>query len=259
MSHLIVSSGATQNKVLYRLLEADSVLERSVDGGRTWIRAQLHFQGRDNQQKFDRKRMRTTIVGTNGLTLYGRVYRRPGVRDLSAPQVALWRGVYVSHDGGDDWHLFASDLVIGTTVAEHGSAVFAVSASGLVESKDDGRTWSAAQIAQHLPRSFPITGAEKAPPDRRGEPLAVYQMEFSPNDSHAVFLVTNGGLFISHDEGQNWCLTTFGSDTFDMVSSVALANQSGSHVFATTVDRSGPALWESRNGGLSFQRVSIGE
>jgi len=43
-----------------------------------------------------------------------------------------------------------------------------------------------------------------------------------------------------------------------MVSSVALANTPGSHVFVTTVDRSGPLLWESKDGGQSFLRITLG-
>jgi photosystem II stability/assembly factor-like uncharacterized protein len=143
-------------------------------------------------------------------------------------------------------------------VAEHGGSVFAVSTSGIVQSRDNGRSWSAALMAYHLPKTFPITGAENGPPDRREKPLAVYQMEFSADNPDSAFFVTNGGLFITHDAGKNWCLTTFGSDMFNMVSSVALANTSGSHVFVTTVDRSGPLLWESKNGGQSFQRITLG-
>ena len=82
-------------------------------------------------------------------------------------------------------------------------------------------------------------------------------MEFPADNPDSIFLVTNGGLFITHDAGKNWCLTTFGSDMFNMVSSVALANTSGSHVFVTTMDRSGPLLWESKNGGQSFQRITL--
>jgi hypothetical protein len=258
VSHLVASSGAAQGRVLYRLSNDDSVLERSVDGGQSWITAQLRFQSGDSAQELDRKRLKIAIVGTNGLTLYGRVYRRAGQKDLSDAHVASWPGVYVSRDGGDDWQPFARDLVVGTAVADRGDAVFAVSASGLVQSKDNGRNWSAALMGYHLPKSFSITGAEKAPPDRREKSLAVYQMEFPADNPDSVFLVTNGGLFITHNAGENWCLTTFGSDMFNMVSSVALANPSGSHVFATTVDRSGPALWESRDAGLSFRRISVG-
>lgn len=149
-------------------------------------------------------------------------------------------------------------LVVGTTVAEHGGSVFAVSASGLVESKDNGRSWSAALMGHHLPKSFPITGAEKAHPDRREKSLAVYQIGFPADNPDSIFLVTNGGLFITHNAGEKWCLTTFGSDMLNMVSSIALANPSGSHLFVTTVDRSGPLLWESKNSGQSFQRITLG-
>jgi photosystem II stability/assembly factor-like uncharacterized protein len=258
VSHLVASSGAAQSRVLYRLSNDDSVLERSVDGGQSWITAQLRFQSEDSAQELDRKSLKITIVGTNGLTIYGRVYRRAAVKDLSDSHVASWPGVYVSRDGGDDWQPFARDLVVGTAVAEHGGSVFAVSARGLVESKDNGHSWSAASMAYHLPKSFPIMGAEKAPPERREKSLAVYQMEFPPDNSDSVFLVTNAGLFITHNAGEKWCLTTFGSNMFNMVSSVALVNPSGSHIFVTTVDHSGPLLWESKNGGQSFQRVTLG-
>jgi photosystem II stability/assembly factor-like uncharacterized protein len=257
VSHLVASSGTAQSRVLYRLLNDDSVLERSVDGGQSWVTAQLRFQSGDGAQELDRKRLKITIVGTNGLTLYGRVYRRAGLKDLSDSHVASWPGVYVSRDGGDDWQPFARDLVVGTTVAEHGDSVFAVSASGLVVSRDNGRSWSAALMAYHLPKSFPITGAEKAHPDRREKSLTVYQIEFPADNPDSVFLVTNGGLFITHNAGEKWCLTTFGSDVLNMVSSVALANPSGSHLFVTTVGRSGPLLWESKNSGQSFQRITL--
>lgn len=42
LDHLVVSSGAFRSKVvLYRLVKSGSVLERSVDDGRSWTRAQL--------------------------------------------------------------------------------------------------------------------------------------------------------------------------------------------------------------------------
>lgn len=257
VSHLVASSATAQNRVFYCVLNDDSVLERSVDGGQSWISAKLRFQSGDGTQEFDPKRLKITIVGANGLTIYGRVYRRAALKELSDFYVRFRPGVYVSRDGGDEWQPFAWDLVVGTAVAEHGGSVFAVSPSGLVESKDNGRSWSTALMAYHLPKSFPITGAEKAPPDRREKSLAVYQMEFPVDNPSSVFLVTNGGLFITHSAGENWCLATFGSDIFNMVSSVALANPSGSHVFVTTVDRSGPLLWESKNGGQSFRRITV--
>src|SRR5689334_7491718 len=209
LSNLVASSGAGQSRVLYRLSNDDSVLERSVDGGRSWITAQLRFQSGDSSRRLDRKSLELALVGTNGLTLYGRVYRRAGLKDLSDSHVASWLGVYVSRDGGDKWQLFARDLVVGTVVAEHGGSVFAVSTSGIVQSRDNGRSWSAASMAYHLPKTFPITGAENGPPDRREKPLAVYQMEFSADNPDSAFFVTNGGLFITHDAGKNWCLTTF--------------------------------------------------
>jgi hypothetical protein len=258
VNHLVGSSGPAQSRVLYRLSTDDSMLERSVDGGQSWITAKLRFQSGDSVQEMDRKRLKITIVGTNGLTLYGRVYKRAGLKGLSDSDIASWPGVYVSRDGGNEWQPFARDLVVGTAVVEHGGSVFGVSASGLVESKDNGRSWSAALMAYLLPKSFLITGTEKAPPDRREKSLAVYQMEFPDDNPDSVFLVTNGGLFITHDAGKNWCLATFGSDMFNMVSSVALANTSSSHVFVTTMDRSGPLLWESKNGGQSFQRITLG-
>jgi photosystem II stability/assembly factor-like uncharacterized protein len=140
----------------------------------------------------------------------------------------------------------------------HNGSVFAVRTTGVVESKDNGRTWSAAEIAGRLPKSLPITSAQNAPPDRRQRNLWVYQMEFPQSDPLSAFLVTNGGLFITHDNGKNWCLATFGSDVLNTVASVAFADESGFHVLAITVDYSGPALWRSQDGGRSFQRVHVG-
>lgn len=47
VSHLVASSGTAQRSVLYRLLNDDSVLERSVDGGQSWVTSQLRFQSGD--------------------------------------------------------------------------------------------------------------------------------------------------------------------------------------------------------------------
>ena len=72
-------------------------------------------------------------------------------------------------------HIFlarALTVSLGKCLAAGFGSVFGVSASGLVESKDNGRSWSAALMAYLLPKSFLITGAEKAPPDRREKSLA---------------------------------------------------------------------------------------
>jgi hypothetical protein len=98
MRHLVASSGATQSKVIYRLLESDSALERSVNSGRSWVRAQMRFHGRDGEDKLEHKVTTITIVGTNGLTLYARI----GARESKYSQETPWPGVYASHDGGDE-------------------------------------------------------------------------------------------------------------------------------------------------------------
>lgn len=253
LDHLVVSSGTYGSKgVLYRLLKSGSVLERSEDGGLGWTRAKLLFPGRSSEDKAQPKGVRITVVGANGLRLYGRA------RGFYSQDIPV-SGIYVSNDGGDRWQLFSTDLVVGTTVAEHEGLILGVSTAGVVESRDNGRTWAAAEIAQKLPTSLPLRDAQAAPVGRRQKKLEVYQMEFPQTHPDSVFLVTNGGLFITHDEGKNWCVATFGSDVLYTVSSVALVNESGSHLLATTVERAGAVLWESKDGGQSFRRIPVQE
>jgi photosystem II stability/assembly factor-like uncharacterized protein len=252
MTHLVASSGASHLEVVYRLLERDSVLERSVDEGKTWIRAKLQLPKRSNSENAEPIHIKLAVVGTYGLTVYARI----GIRDPRATNDP-WPGVYVSRDGGDEWGLFASNLIPGTGVADYKGTVVAVDESGLIESKDHGKTWSPAQIAQHLPTSLSLVGGEEVQSDRRSKKLEFYQLEASRSDLHSIFLVTNGGLFISHDDGRNWCLARFGSDALYAVSSIALVNDSASRVLASTVTHASPALWESNDGGRSFHRILV--
>ena len=92
------------------------------------------------------------VRSTNGLRLYARA------RAFDS-QDTPWPGVYVSHDGSDNWQLFSTDLIVGTTVAEHEGLVLGVTTAGVVESSDNGRTWSAAEITQKLPTSLPLRDA----------------------------------------------------------------------------------------------------
>src|SRR5215813_12416009 len=58
MSRLVVSSGITHSKVLYRLSDGASQLERSTDNGRTWVPAKLDFHKANGEHK---QRTRTNI------------------------------------------------------------------------------------------------------------------------------------------------------------------------------------------------------
>jgi len=251
MSHLVIASGAARGKNLYRLLQDDSVLERSDDMGKRWRRTMLRLQPladlRGTQQ-----RMRLRIVGVNDLTLYANLE----TKDVTAGRE--WKalqGVYVSRNGGDDWQVFSKTLVAGSPVSEAGGVVFGIDGTGLVESRDEGQTWSATEIGQHLPAVLPLQDAQNAPVSRRSRNVQIYQMEFEQGNPHSAFLVTNGGLFVTHDNGKKWCLLTFGSDALYTVSSVAIAD--GSHIFATSTDLLGPKLWESKDGGESFHPVPV--
>lgn len=70
------------------------------------------FPRRDSEDKAQQKQVRITILGTNGLRLFARAR-------VFDSQNTPWPGVYVSHDGSDNWQLFSTDLIVGTTVAEH--------------------------------------------------------------------------------------------------------------------------------------------
>jgi photosystem II stability/assembly factor-like uncharacterized protein len=142
-------------------------------------------------------------------------------------------------------------------VVERDGLIFGVDSTGLVESKDSGRTWSRAKLGQHLPTAFHLQGFEDAPTNRKSKELEMYQLEFQQGNHPFVLLVTNGGLFITRDNGINWCVVRFGSDMLYSVQSVAIADRDPSHILATTTDIHGPKLWESNDGGESFHPVLI--
>src|SRR5262249_28719516 len=108
MSRLVVSSGITHSKVLYRLSDGASQVERSTDNGRTWVPAKLDFHKANGEHK-QRTRTNITILGTHGLTLYARA----ATKESPDSSGHSWPDVYVSRDGGDNWQLFATDLVVG--------------------------------------------------------------------------------------------------------------------------------------------------
>lgn len=259
LTHLVTASGAGRGKTLYRVsgnyssLEGSSVLERSDDLGKSWRRATLRFQSLAGSPEGVRKQIRLRILGVNDLTLYASI----AVANEAAREWKALPGIYVSRDGGDQWRLFSTDLSTESAVVETDKFIFGLGSTGLVKSKDDGRTWTPAEIGQRLPAAFSLQGFENAPIDRKSKPLEVYQLEFQPGDPPSAFLVTNGGLFITHDNGKTWCLVTFDSDALYTVQSVAIADGDGLHVLATTAGPKGSELWESKDGGKAFNRVPL--
>ncbi len=160
-------------------------------------------------------------------------------------------GTFVSYDAGDTWHLFSGALVFGSSLGISPSdpkVMIGVSKDGVVKTMDGGVTWKPVGEQDALSRPVAQSSADEidaaaktlnVSPDsvraRAALGLQVYKIEFQKESSVDVLLITNKGLYQSHDGGNSWYLLKVGPDRIGFVNS-ALYDPQNSHTMYLGTD-----------------------
>jgi len=244
--------------VVYRY-RPDELLMRSVDGGAHWVDCAFIVDGLSPQQfvaKVVNKESQaklsfslSAIQPGSPSTIYGVLVIGPDPETLKTIGLP---GVYVSHDAGDHWSMFAPDLrgwdpdesnsVLGINPSNP-KQMLGHAKSGLVISADGGVTWRPVGQQSELEKPAEIKGRKDAiaqRPDASSIPiyptwayLKVYQIEFQ-RGSGAIYLLTNKGLYRSEDSAQTWCLVYSGTPSVSELTSLVFDPDNPKRLFVNT-------------------------
>ena len=181
--------------------------------------------------------------------------------------------MYVSYDGGDNWTSFSRTVgnvrnrldnppTLGISAANP-KLMIAPGQEGLMRTRDGGRTWSPVgqQTELERPAEQKFRAASIADLRRKGvttpipetAPVArfkVSQIEFQPDDSSVVYLVSNKGLYRSEDGGDSWCLFLWGTPKLDSIKSLIFNPSNPRQLFVATET----TVMKSSDGGCKFHR-----
>ncbi len=211
------------DSVIYKYTE-NGLLERSRDRGKTWSVCKFIIDGMSTSD-FGR----TIAKSSDAKILFHFVTAKPNdpnslygsfsvvVLPVTNLQMNGKRievpGIFSSVDAGDNWTTFSlelngfraderSPLGIDPTNSQR---MLGHGRSGMVLTKDGGRSWVPVSQQAALERPASIKGRQDSP--ERGFPdmayLQVTQISFQA--SGGIFLLTNKGLYVSRDEGRSWC------------------------------------------------------
>ena len=108
-------------------------------------------------------------------------------------------GLWESTDGGETFIQVRSDNVLHPTAISVGATtrLFGIDTTGLIESRDGGRTWSSLA----MPRTFPMTSFAASA------------------DGRILYAGAQDGLYISEDGGRSWSVTAYAGSAFALTTS----------------------------------------
>jgi len=258
-----------------------NVFEHSMDGGRTWARLKFKISS-DGARPWVQdwqKRPGVQIAPHFNAMLPGNpvaLYASPLMRvpQNGGPEgFSPWRslgGIYVSHDGGDNWAFVtdrvSSDYAVGVSPVDP-RFMMGVGEKGLVQSKDGGRTWAPVGPQNLFDFRFELKGRRKylteaGLPLSEGwlhpEKLEIAQIAISPMDQNLIMLRTNIGAILSRDGGQTLCLLALGGDVFWPIVRILMSPYRPSEIYVSTTYTlpDHPAqLLVSKDRGCTFQTL----
>lgn len=259
----------------------DGLLSKSLDGGVHWIECQFNVNGLSAQQfaskvaQDDHAALAfnlSAIHPHDPATIYG-TFTVGRIRSKTYPgtygKAIDLPGVYVSHDAGDHWSIFAPNLR-GMNPNERTHLGIAPSdpnrmigrgESGLVMTMDGGKSWSPVGQQADLEAPAELKGRREElarRPDGASIPLypeftylAVLQIEFQHGSTNVIYLVTNKGLYKTEDSARTWRLIYAGAPSYYELNSLLIDRENPSRLFLGTRDK----VLISEDGGCHFRTL----
>lgn len=280
---VIYFSGSGKSRVLLTQDSNTGSIYRSSDSGASWTELKFSVDGKSASEwsrAFDRTpgdelvpRL-AAVSPRDPLEIYTSF--KLWIPRIGKPtEFATWRdipGMYVSHDGGQSWHLFSSNLVAWSPLGVGGqdpNFIVAVDKNGLVESHDGGRSWKSVGDQAFFNQTAAIEGRRQGlselkvrgvrpPNEEEGPKIQIYQVELSPTNPARVYVRTNIGLVTSADGGRTWCVAREGNHVFDEINGLVISKD-GVHdvlLISTTATKASPSrILGSMDGGCTFRVV----
>src|SRR5258706_5890169 len=228
------------------------LLSKLLDGGVHWIECQFNVNGISAQQFASKVAhnddatlgFNLSAIHPHGpATIYG-VFSVGKIPSKTYPgtyeKVIALPGVYVSHDAGDHWFIFAANLS-GTNPNERTqlgidpsdpNRMIGHGKSGLVMTTDGGKSWFPVGQQADLEEPAELKGRREElarRPDGASIPLypeftylAVLQVEFQRGDPNVIYLVTNKGLYKTDDSDRMWRLLYAGKPSYYELNSLLI-------------------------------------
>jgi hypothetical protein len=242
----------------------NTLLSKSLDGGAHWTDCQFNVDGLSAQQLVskvahnDRAALGFTLSAIHPhdpATIYG-IFKVGKIPSKTYPgtyeKVIDLPGVYVSHDAGDHWFIFAPNLS-GTNPNERTQLgidpsdpkrMIGHGKSGLVMTTDGGKSWSPVGQQADLEAPAELKGRREElarrpdgasiPPYPEFTYLALLQVEFQRGNSNVIYLVTNKGLYKTEDSARTWRLIYAGAPSYYELNSLWIDRENPSRLFLGT-------------------------
>jgi hypothetical protein len=270
---------SARSSVVYKYT-GDDQISRSLDHGIHWEACKFNVDNLSATgfaQKAGGARQATLHFGLaaihpiNPRIIYGSLsVWVPSITDGTRQSAVInLPGIYVSHDSGDNWSMFAANLR-GYSVDEpskmgidpsNTQRMIGHSGSGIDMSTDGGKTWFRVGEQSDLEKPAEIEGLRDEITKRSEEltipehasftHLSVSQIEFDPHKSNIIYLVTNKGLYKSENSARTWCLIYPGRPSIGEVHSLVIDPEKSDRLFLSTHTQ----VLESEDGGCHFRVV----
>ena len=250
------TSEFTSSHVRYRLPANGATLETSEDDGKHWREALLNLPGFEKPQNFrvtSKSRLLVEVAAihpTRPRTLFACFTAvsdtdkttSTGMRSADLP------GIYVSKDAGDHWSLFSADFrrrvleepcLLGIS-QNNPDTMLLHGVSGLVITHDGGQTWAPVGEQSQLEKPARLKDYDGAlarlkskgivPPKQWPYDwtyLSIDGIFFDRREDGVIYIVSNKGLYVTHDGGLTWCLLHSGEGKLFGINSLFIDGKTG--------------------------------
>lgn len=280
---VIYAYGSGKDRILLTQDRNTGSMERSSDSGASWTQLKFSVDGKsasewvrplDSTPGHQPVPRLAAVCAHSPLVLFASF--KLWIPKVGRPsEFEKWKdvpGMYVSHDGGDNWALFSGDLAPWSSLGVCGqdpNFAVGVRKDGLVESDDGGHSWTPVGAQTFFNGAVAVAGRAEAldelkahhprlPIEESGPKIQILEIELSSVSRASIYLRTNIGLVFSRDGGRTWCIAKEGSHVLDEVNGLVVSRHGSGEVvlISTTATARVPSrILRSVDGGCTFKVV----